>query len=529
MAKVHQSTTSFKPTNNVPSWTQSRWLVFGLLMIYAVFSWFYARYNDGFYQGEEGAHYINMKEFWEDPSKILGNWAKTGWKLIFVLPVLGGKNTVLIWAILISCFTAWLCIEYAKEKGHRVPLLAGIFLLGQTFWFSLSFRPLCEPTAALFVVLACLLYLRKNALLATLAFSYALTIRQELFIPGSIFGLVLLFQKDWKAILGLVAFPFINNLVGWWSTGDLFYLFNNAKKAADFANNYMRPGGEHYLLMSPLVFGFIPVLCILSYLFLAVFRKLKPDWILIVPLVSYLLWESLSSMKSIHFGASTAGNLRYLLVMSPIVAIISSELMDRMYEGISKYWIFIPWVTGLFLLGTYCTYDHNFLEYADFWPHQWKLILPALLFVSIIPWMNAQMTYSTVSIFVLSVFSIFVSAKSLRLENRDENTTCKVIVDWCKTYQYEKSRTIYQSLPMFAYFYDKTPKEFSKGLHLITKESLDNSPIGSIVIWDSHYAANFGKLDYKYFEERPDLFVPKIQTFSPDSNVVFLIYERINK
>ena len=69
---------------------QNEKLLYLFLIIHFVSLYAFSFYSDGFYQGEEGAHYINMKMFWENPSVILGNWAKTGWKLLYIFPVLLG-------------------------------------------------------------------------------------------------------------------------------------------------------------------------------------------------------------------------------------------------------------------------------------------------------------------------------------------------------------------------------------------------------------------------------------------------------
>lgn len=489
----------------------------------------YAYVNDGFYQGEEGAHYINMKEFWEEPSKILGNWAKTGWKILFVIPGLLGKKAVMAWSILISMATAWLSFLYLKNRGSRFPLLAIILLLTQTFWFGLSFRPICEPTAAFFLILACLWYRQNKLLWSALAFSYALTIRQEIFIPGFIFGLYLLYNRQIASALALAVFPLLYNIFGWWSTGDPFYLFTNAFKAADFANNYLRPGFDHYILMSPLVFGFIGILALSAYFGFAIAGRLKPDWIILIPLLIYWLMECLYSMKAYPVGASTAGNLRYLLVISPLVAVAGSLALDRLFDTPERKWIWLVWIPVLALMARYCTFEHNFLEYASFRPHRHYLIVPALLFAALFLIRFKSKLHYLLAVSACCILSLIVAHQPLRLANRDENSTCKQIADWCMKFKYHETRGIYQSMPMFAYFYDRTPSQFPKGLHLITRESVERSPVGSIIIWDSHYAANYGPVNYTYFEDRPDKFLPKLQTYSPDSTVAFIIYERINQ
>lgn len=71
----------------------------------------------------------------------------------------------------------------------------------------------------------------------------------------------------------MATFPILYNLLGWWASGDPFYLFSNAFKAADFANKYMRPGFDHYIQMSPLVFGWIGILSLSAYFIFLVSKK----------------------------------------------------------------------------------------------------------------------------------------------------------------------------------------------------------------------------------------------------------------
>ncbi|MBK7810048.1 MAG: hypothetical protein IPO62_01050 [Saprospiraceae bacterium] len=508
---------------------QSKTAAIVVLLAFGIAQWFYAGVNDGFYQGEEGAHYINMKEFWENPGIIMGNWAKTGWKIFMVIPGLLGKNAVLAASIIISMATAWLCFLYTRTMGMRFPILVIFLLMCQTFWFSLAFRPICEPTAAFFLILACLLHQRTHLVWAALSFSYALTIRQELYIPGMIYGIYLLTQKNWRAAFSMATFPILYNLLGWWASGDPFYLFSNAFKAADFANKYMRPGFDHYIQMSPLVFGWIGILSLSAYFIFLVSKKIKPDWIILIPLLSYWFLECLYSMKSFQIGAATAGNLRYLLVISPLVAVLGNYALDKAFEWNQRKPAWIVWTIFLGVMIYYNTYEHNYLEYGRFKDHIWKLMIPGCVFL-VFYFIKIQNKFIyTLSLMGVCILSLVISQTPLKLSNRDENSTCKEIADYCLRFNYHEKRTIYQSMPMFAYFIDRTPKDFPKGLHLITEENLLKSPVGSIIIWDSHYAANYGPVDYTWFEDRPDKFLAKIQTESPDKKVDFIIYERINQ
>ena len=50
--------------------------------------------SEGFYQQDEAVHYVSMKRFWFNPNRILSNWEKPGFKLVYALPSLLGVHFV---------------------------------------------------------------------------------------------------------------------------------------------------------------------------------------------------------------------------------------------------------------------------------------------------------------------------------------------------------------------------------------------------------------------------------------------------
>ena len=50
-------------------------VLIGLTVALAVVYFVLSRLSDGFYQHDEVAHFISMRQFWHDPNVALGNWA----------------------------------------------------------------------------------------------------------------------------------------------------------------------------------------------------------------------------------------------------------------------------------------------------------------------------------------------------------------------------------------------------------------------------------------------------------------------
>jgi 4-amino-4-deoxy-L-arabinose transferase-like glycosyltransferase len=118
--------------------------------------------SDGFYQHDEAAHFINMRTFWYNPDIILGNWAKPGYKLLYVIPSLAGPFAVLILNALFAAGTSFFVYKTAQLLSIRIPLVAFLLLSTQPLWIQLSFRNYSEIPTAFLLSLACWLYYRKQ-------------------------------------------------------------------------------------------------------------------------------------------------------------------------------------------------------------------------------------------------------------------------------------------------------------------------------------------------------------------------------
>ena len=508
---------------------QNEKLLYLFLIIHFVSLYAFSFYSDGFYQGEEGAHYINMKMFWENPSVILGNWAKTGWKLLYIFPVLGGKTLVFLMNCFWATLTAFFTYKIVKNRGSEIALLVIPLMMSSILWFGVSFRNYSEISAACMIMAAVYFHFKSNDLWAAFFISFGLIIRQELYLPAFLFGAYLLYRMNFRAIAMLALFPLLNNFWGFVETGDLMYLYSDAKKTAtQYSSQYLRAGFDHYFLMSGVCFGYLTVIGILLYLVMLIRKIRKPEWFVLIPFYIFFLTDCLFNLKSYPIGTSTAGNLRYMLIILPLGVAMAVWALGDFYKLKKKYLYLILFVPVLTAVAYFFTFDHNWIERAFWAPRIYTplYVSIALIVVMMIPRISVKI-YQW-SLIALCAVNVYLFTNPIQLANRDENSTCKEIVDWVNQNKYIHSRHIYQQLSMFTYFMDMTPSEFKYGLDNVTVPLMEQSKVGSIVIWDSHFAERYGGVNYKYFEDRPDKFLILKQWQSPDQKVVFAAFERIN-
>src|SRR5690606_26220360 len=136
--------------------------------VYYIFSFF----SDGFYQHDEAAHYISMRSFWYQPDIILGNWAKPGYKLFYVIPSLSDPYAVTMLNCLFSAFTAYFVYKIAKELKLNNALMAFVLMASQPLWIQLVFRNYSEIPTAFLLSLGLWFFFRKQWIWTSLVISY---------------------------------------------------------------------------------------------------------------------------------------------------------------------------------------------------------------------------------------------------------------------------------------------------------------------------------------------------------------------
>ncbi|MFY8128467.1 MAG: hypothetical protein ACOVMM_08805 [Chitinophagaceae bacterium] len=505
---------------------QALLITLGVALVSYVFSFFYT----SFYQGEEGAQYMNALGFWKYPNSILGNWPKTGWKLIYAPIVLFGKQGVLIANCLFSAFTGFFAYKLYQKITGKSSALPIILLATQTLWFMLSFKFYSEiPTAFLLTIALYFYYSNKYILFAIFA-SYVLLLRQEFVFIYPYFAFVLLKRKQWIAFFALGLFPLLYNIWGWQVTGDMLYsLHESQKTAAEYKKAYPRQGFDHYPMMSGVIFSVVAVTLVVTYIAQAITKQLqKIEWALLVPTVGFVFIHSLFNLQAYEILTSTGGNLRYLLVISPLVAVLASLALNEISVTKNKYLLLIVLIPFLGFVMANMTYSHNWIlmdkENVD------RDRLPALFCLAVIGLLlfvqNTLLRNRLIALLCILTVLIYIRPKELCC---DENFEQKKIVEYFQENKLD-AKPIIQNLALFNYFYDKNSWEFKNGnTGMLGDSTLDKAPIGSIIIWDSHYATKYGKVEIGYFEKNLAKYKLLKQFRAEDNSFAAIVFEKIGR
>ena len=485
----------------------------------------YSFVSTGFYQHDEVGHFLSMQRFWHDPNAILGSWQKPGYKLLYVVPSLLGKGGVTAMNALLASLTGYFTYKSARLSGARAPLIAFILLVSQPLWFEMAFRNYSEIPTAFLLILGIWFHQKEKPLVAALILSYCTMIRQEFFVLLAVYGIYLLYRRQVWPVLMLPVFPLINNLWGYFATGDWLYLLNSViRTSSSYQEAYVRHGFDHYFLMSMTIFGALALTFFVGYLAVCLVKKKEPDWLYLVPFLLYFLLHSLFNMKSFVIGPSTGGNLRYMIVLAPLMAVMGNlgvERILKMEDRRTLLFILVPFVVAV---GLYMSYEHTYVTLTS--ERDW---VPPILTLVAAGGVFLLKNVRTATWFTLAA-GVLVCALSLNpLELSREDKLMNFVAKWTRERGIEGRHVLVQH-PMYLYFYGKSRHDFEHGAGRVTKEQIENAPEGTVIIWDNHYSYRKGQESRyvlpSYFFERPDTYKLVKQFFVNDRSFDVYIFEK---
>lgn len=532
----NSNTTSHKVTKSISDLTLIL-LTISLAIIYFVFS----RFSNGFYMHDEVSNFIGMQAFWGDPTSILGANSKTGYKLFFVLPALGGYAVLQFFNSLLAAFTVYYSYKILLILKSNHSLLI-FFLLGiQPLWFMLSFRSYAEILVAFLLVFAAYQHFKGKYLLAALILSYMAFTRLEYHSISGIYFIYLVFNKKWIPALMTGIFSIINVLIGFIITGDILHTFNDIRKFSEqIKGAYPKQGFDHYFLMSSVIFGSTSIVLFVNYIASTIIYKIKPIWIILAPSLVIFILNCSFNAQFMNFGPGNAGNLRYLLGMSPFMAILGVHSLDLIQDKkrLRLLYFFIPLII---LIAVFQSYEHNFIKLNEE-VRNWKSIGFALVTVLLVVIPIASKRLILLLILCTSVLSL--SSIDTRPIQPEEETVKKAAkwfnsqIKLSKNPQPGKRILITEDSristehALFYFYAGMSKSDFKYKPVTLTKETTDSLKVGDLVIWESHYGYR-PKLrptsqPYEYYEKDPRF--EKIQYYqSKDRRFTIVFFLKVKE
>ncbi|HCS19484.1 MAG TPA: hypothetical protein DIW47_02790 [Bacteroidetes bacterium] len=463
-----------------------------VLSALAAFAYYlYSFKSNGYYQHDEIAHLINMYDFWDKPSSILGNWPKTGYKLVYVIPALLGTKFLLILNCLFAGLASFLAYKTAALFDKRYALLAAVLLATQPMWIEISFRNYADSFSGLILIAAVYAHYKEKWLWAGLLLSFSTLVRQEFFLVAIPYGIYLLTQRKWLAAFLMGSFPVLYDIWGAAVTGDPLYLWTSSRETSDlYSEQFARHGFFHFWRMSFVVWGAVTtVLAVLfsSQVIESTIQKntsskfAKNPWFLLIPAFIYLLIHSLFNWDALALGASP--NLRYMNGIGPVLAVMATVALASWDKFSSKprlHLIFIA--VALICYALFAAYKHNgvvLTEESDYSLLFFAAVAVALLFAKLA--INTQvLLYAG-----LALISGLLPVQPKKPSNED--MAIQNMVKWIVK-QNKDDMVLFTNHTVVPYYFDKQAGHLPSNMKSLDSTAIANAPLGSLLVIESHYS-----------------------------------------
>lgn len=508
-------------------------LLLSLLM--AIVYYISSIYSNGFYQHDEIAHFLGMKEFWHNPNTIIGNWAKPGFKLLFVVPALFGIKFVQLCNSLLSAACLYFSYIILKDYKSKYAFLI-FFLLGlQPLWFQLAFRSYAEFTCAIALLLALRSHQKEHYHWAALFVSYASFARQELFIVTGLYFIYLCFNKRFASALLTGTFAILLHIWGWIESGNIMFLYDYLfVYPSTISGVYLNPWGLHRIpVFTIALFGAIVPILFISYLGSSILLRKKIHLIIFIPFFAVYAYYSLQDTT--WFPSPTPITTRQLITVSPFLTIIAILGLDR-FEllKVKQEKIFIPVIISFMaIVALYMSFDHNWTYILYKKDNQLPIIFVSLS--ASVLFLPLKQKTKIISFTLLAFISLGTSYK--KINQTEEEKALQELANFYKQTCELKDKNkifsddnpVYITHPVLMYYLGKSTHDFNPPAKPIDETSVKTIEKNSLIFWDSHYSyrpqrSEKRNIQERFFIERPFEYKSLKRIISKDNRFIAHVF-----
>ena len=459
--------------------------------IAALAYYLYSFKSTGYYQHDEIAHLINMGEFWDKPSSILGNWPKTGYKLVYAIPALLGTKFILLLNCVFAGLASFLAYKTAALFDKRYALLAAVLLATQPMWIEISFRNYADSFSGLVLIAAVYFHYKEKWLWAGLLLSFSTLVRQEFFLVAIPYGIFLLTQKRWLAAFMMGSFPVLYDIWGAIHTGDPLYLWTSSRETSDlYSEQFARHGFFHFWRMSFVVWGAVTTLLAVVFSIQTIeataTKSIKEKfgqnpWFLLIPALIYLLIHSLFNWDALALGASP--NLRYMNGIGPVLAVMATVGLASWEKNRAKPNLYlIVLVVALLAYAAFAAYENNGVVLTE------ESTYTLFFFgVAAVGFLFMKLSVNT-QILVYSGLALVSGLISLQPKKPSpEDLAIDSMVKWMVK-QNKDDATLFTNHTVVPYYFDKQAGHLPTHMESLDSAKIAEAPLGSLLIIESHYS-----------------------------------------
>jgi hypothetical protein len=504
------------------------WVLVPVLVL--LYYWF-STGSTGFYQDDEIGHYRNIRQFWGDPFSIMGNQPKPGWKILMVLPGLLGSVGVVLAHCLVAALTVVMTYKLGRAMKMKNSSIAAILLAMQPLYLQLAFRSYSEITAALFIVLSLYWYYREQWIFAALASSYVFSIRQEFALVTIGLGVIFLMRRQWLPFILLGWTPVLLALIGWLHTGNIMWMLDDMQRIGLGVEVPHKPFWHYFETYIYMVGPVTLALLIVGYFrnffpFERIREQIAEHGFLFFTYTIMFAWAVFSAWDVPDFGANP-GHWRYMLSIAPLTALYAAMGFNTIFDSSRRSYLLGAVAAAALVSLIFLSRDTNGLILTDVarFDHSGMVVLVGLLLAAAV---YARIPSGSVLavLFLVGATAFTLYAEKPRTLDLEAQTV-KQAAEWYLSQPEElQQQPLYCNHVLFRYFTDIDINDRNRD-HTMLIETIRSAPVGSIVVWESHYGFNQfgGDVPLDYFEQDPS-FKLLHQIIVPDRTFGIFIFEK---
>jgi hypothetical protein len=405
----------------------------------------YALRSTGSYYDDDIAHYLIARFSWYHPELFFDRWGRPAFTLLYAPIALLGFGAVRLYSALIAAATCLGGLYLARLYQVRWYWLAAVFIGLQPEFLRQAFSSLTELTFAFVFCLALIAYKKQSWVVMALAVGWLPLARYESLPIVGVFALILIQRRKFY-LLALVAAPLLVQNGFWAVQGQ------NLSLLLFPLDHVLGPGPNHtifdygtgdalfFIRLMPAAYGGLTLV-------LAGYGALRERFG-ILHLCILLAIGTLSIAYWLLPTTGIAGYARYLAVVSPAVGVLAAIGLDKLLEGL------------------------------------------AARFRAARPPLRAAITGVTTALVVVAMAASTLSSVQPFYLTQEQQIEIQA-AQWLAGSPYQ-GRLV---LGSDTYFVSAAGiDQYDSRRYLpITRPNIDQSPAGSIIVWDSHYS---GRLIY---------------------------------
>lgn len=491
-----------KPVKPAVETKSSKTLLLVLLALSYILYVTWSQLSHSTWDDDCATRYFRTLNAFRDPYEFIHLWNRPLFVVVFAAPVaVAGKLAIPLLMSAISAAGAYFLYQSARLSGYKFAWLAIPFMLFQPFFLGTGRDAMTEPMAATIIAWGLYAALTNRWLLFSILGAILPLARTELALLLPFWAYVLFRAKRLSYIPILAAGVVVWNLAGWAIAGDPLYIFHQTIDKADEENRY---GNQPFLtyfnrymyVVGPVVFYFFLLGLVRSMLKL----EFKP-LVLLQFLTGFLLYTVLAWKISI---GQSAGFLRNLIPLSPLAAFIAvygfEFFADSVIRQKHKLLLFFLAVgIGLLTIFVYpyeLTMHHTISKTKQFDFLNIGIAGGLTVLVGMAAVMSQYVKEKQLKAIAIFI-GLLTTGYALYTEPPDANLNSEreMFNRIVECYQDSGLEDAPQTLCSHGWFHwvgDYVAfREGSKFLSM-TKDNLEAAPVGSVIIWESHYSNRLG-------------------------------------